>query len=266
ISGGSSNATYYVSYGNLMNNGILDPLGYNRNSFNANTTFRFTPKLVVSSNIMYSIQNIHQMAENNSNSSFMNTIMAQPNTWNPYPLRDGDGKLRSFRGGSRDPYLWLLDNSQETTTRDRFNGTFTLEYEIAPTLKVRTITGFNTITSNFNAHLNKGGLASVNGSYNSRESFSRDIESTQTLTYDNRFGDFNINALVGNNIVERKWRFSEFTGNGLVIPGIYNTSNVSSYRSEEHTSELQSRENLVCRLLLEKKNNTVFIHYYTLTK
>src|SRR5690606_39317613 len=27
-----------------------------------------------------------------------------------------------------------------------------------------------------------------------------------------------------------------------------------SGRSEEHTSELQSRENLVCRLLLEKKN------------
>src|SRR5690606_40913335 len=26
-----------------------------------------------------------------------------------------------------------------------------------------------------------------------------------------------------------------------------------SFRSEEHTSELQSRENLVCRLLLEKK-------------
>src|SRR5690606_39737191 len=29
-----------------------------------------------------------------------------------------------------------------------------------------------------------------------------------------------------------------------------------SGRSEEHTSELQSRENLVCRLLLEKKNYT----------
>src|SRR3712207_8028693 len=28
------------------------------------------------------------------------------------------------------------------------------------------------------------------------------------------------------------------------------------YRSEEHTSELQSRQYLVCRLLLEKKNNT----------
>src|SRR5436309_6219624 len=29
-----------------------------------------------------------------------------------------------------------------------------------------------------------------------------------------------------------------------------------SIRSEEHTSELQSRENLVCRLLLEKKKIT----------
>src|SRR2546430_8919923 len=28
------------------------------------------------------------------------------------------------------------------------------------------------------------------------------------------------------------------------------------FRSEEHTSELQSQSNLVCRLLLEKKNTT----------
>src|SRR5688572_32444318 len=31
--------------------------------------------------------------------------------------------------------------------------------------------------------------------------------------------------------------------------------NVFYVRSEEHTSELQSQSNLVCRLLLEKKNN-----------
>src|SRR3712207_8637467 len=32
-------------------------------------------------------------------------------------------------------------------------------------------------------------------------------------------------------------------------------------RSEEHTSELQSRQYLVCRLLLEKKKNTMHIEY-----
>src|SRR3712207_7513201 len=31
-------------------------------------------------------------------------------------------------------------------------------------------------------------------------------------------------------------------------------------RSEEHTSELQSRQYLVCRLLLEKKNNQLYYH------
>src|SRR5690606_41947836 len=34
---------------------------------------------------------------------------------------------------------------------------------------------------------------------------------------------------------------------------------IYAFRSEEHTSELQSRENLVCRLLLEKKKEYIKI-------
>src|SRR5205809_2687173 len=36
----------------------------------------------------------------------------------------------------------------------------------------------------------------------------------------------------------------------------YDASGSGGVRSEEHTSELQSRLHLVCRLLLEKKNHT----------
>src|SRR5436309_12591827 len=39
----------------------------------------------------------------------------------------------------------------------------------------------------------------------------------------------------------------------VVVPSP--SSSPKSTRSEEHTSELQSRENLVCRLLLEKKKS-----------
>src|SRR5690606_41036093 len=43
------------------------------------------------------------------------------------------------------------------------------------------------------------------------------------------------------------------TGKELLAQGIHNLSpRANGPRSEEHTSELQSRENLVCRLLLEK--------------
>src|SRR3712207_7878435 len=37
---------------------------------------------------------------------------------------------------------------------------------------------------------------------------------------------------------------------------------VAVLRSEEHTSELQSRQYLVCRLLLEKKKKTIITHLY----
>src|SRR5690606_39395827 len=39
------------------------------------------------------------------------------------------------------------------------------------------------------------------------------------------------------------------------LPGPLGHARLFVMRSEEHTSELQSRENLVCRLLLEKKKN-----------
>src|SRR5688572_31660030 len=42
-------------------------------------------------------------------------------------------------------------------------------------------------------------------------------------------------------------------GTGAAVPGQHMTLPRLAERSEEHTSELQSQSNLVCRLLLEKK-------------
>src|SRR5690606_41925285 len=46
-------------------------------------------------------------------------------------------------------------------------------------------------------------------------------------------------------------------GTGILTPDqrLHWEEFARSHRSEEHTSELQSRENLVCRLLLEKKKH-----------
>src|SRR5690606_42077131 len=60
--------------------------------------------------------------------------------------------------------------------------------------------------------------------------------------YDNRRG-FNASVTAFRNKIKDK----------IVSNGDCNTNPIPTCRSEEHTSELQSRENLVCRLLLEKK-------------
>src|SRR5699024_11530465 len=55
-----------------------------------------------------------------------------------------------------------------------------------------------------------------------------------------------ISALEGDNVVIRSENMPWYEGTSL----LHHLENV---RSEEHTSELQSRFELVCRLLLEKK-------------
>src|SRR3712207_6897348 len=46
----------------------------------------------------------------------------------------------------------------------------------------------------------------------------------------------------------------------VLLPAIVTHADRLVFRSEEHTSELQSRQYLVCRLLLEKKKNIKYTH------
>src|SRR2546428_1717948 len=49
------------------------------------------------------------------------------------------------------------------------------------------------------------------------------------------------------------------SGMGRELTWRVESNPIETARSEEHTSELQSRSDLVCRLLLEKKNASVFL-------
>src|SRR5690606_26150605 len=53
----------------------------------------------------------------------------------------------------------------------------------------------------------------------------------------------------GNRVIGYQYTQPPLGGHDLLLKG----NRTTGWRSEEHTSELQSRENLVCRLLLEKK-------------
>src|SRR3712207_6956894 len=59
-----------------------------------------------------------------------------------------------------------------------------------------------------------------------------------------------LGAINGNSLSLDQVRPQNDRGNSYVAPNAY-------LRSEEHTSELQSRQYLVCRLLLEKKKQNI---------
>src|SRR6266853_3179573 len=57
---------------------------------------------------------------------------------------------------------------------------------------------------------------------------------------------------------------AEAAARDVDLPAVAQT--LACFRSEEHTSELQSQSNLVCRLLLEKKKFTDCIEYIAYVK
>src|SRR5690606_37692762 len=89
-----------------------------------------------------------------------------------------------------------------------------------------------------------------------------DVEQVQIEGRENHLG---INTLVpsfswqirskGHNVLQTAYRIMVSSHPDLSKQQniLWNSGWVTTDRSEEHTSELQSRENLVCRLLLEKK-------------
>src|SRR5690606_19641594 len=77
----------------------------------------------------------------------------------------------------------------------------------------------------------------LNAAYNFSDAFSVTASVLNLTREESR-------AHLGNDTLDR------FYSNGYAGRVVYMGV---TYKSEEHTSELQSRENLVCRLLLEKK-------------
>src|SRR5438309_6167846 len=61
----------------------------------------------------------------------------------------------------------------------------------------------------------------------------------------------------GNSVVTTRWRGAPtpFIMMNICPSPLWANMNAILFRSEEHTSELQSQFHLVCRLLLEKKKN-----------
>src|SRR5690606_41438156 len=69
-----------------------------------------------------------------------------------------------------------------------------------------------------------------------------------------RSSDLRLELLVDGEVRLRAVASDEEGWKTFEVPVTAGEHDVEVRRSEEHTSELQSRENLVCRLLLEKKN------------
>jgi TonB-linked SusC/RagA family outer membrane protein len=250
IRGGSDKVAYFTSISNVNQQGLLSEMTLKKTSITSNIDVRVTEKLKVTTGLNFTEFKNNRFWEGFSNSSFMTTFLSQPNTWNPYPTYAEDGTLRSYRGGSRNPYTWLKDNMIRAIERTRFTPNVGMEYNILAGLKLTAKVGIDFYLNNRTDQINSGGYDYPTGLYDVQKTSNFFVNSDIVLSYTKKLsGDFSFDALVGNNIQNTKWEGSSFTGTGFVLPDIYNKNNCATivpndWRGQQRSTSLYGQLSL----------------------
>jgi len=253
ISGGSDKFTFFGSYNNTNQEGIMDNTNYNRNSITLNTSAKLTKKLSAAVNLTYSSIDQNTTSEGSrafeGNNAYANVVQAATNI--PYPeLRDYNNPYHSFDGfyGSYtvNPYF-VLNEYVNNAKINNILASVNLTYTPIENLTLNTRYGTNFIDLNqiqatpqyaYNDHLvwgdnlalsNRGGRQFSDGFYSEELIDTRVIDWTSTASYSKDIvPDLNATATIGFNMYDVKNRSvrGETVG-GLVIPEIYNLGNSS---------------------------------------
>ena len=268
LSGGNDKFTYYASYANTYQKGILDNTDYTRNNLTLNASAELTSKLSSSFSISYA--NIDQNTAQEGARAFeganayANAIQGPVNI--PYnELRDYKNPYHGFEGfyGSYtvNPYLVLYEYVNHGKISNVL-GNFSLNYNLAKGLNINAKVGTNLVntgideavpTFSYKSHyawednlalsqrLEGNPRYTSGGTYLRNNINSRNIDFTTTANYTRKLGGtekFGLNTSIGYNIFDRTIsNTTAQTQGGLVVPGVYNLGNSRSQpRSDQNDS------------------------------
>ncbi len=215
--GGSDNITYYVSYSNNSNNGVLKGSGMTRNSGKAQLDAYINPNLRMGANI-----NVSSSDTDIKNGGLTNLI-----TWRPdLPIYNADGSYYSYENSDNPLAASTMINNAITTG---LNGSGYLELKVLPGLFLKSALSFSYDLSKTRLYFptttiqgsREGGIGEQSHSENLNRIFDN------TLNYNRVFNEkHDFNALLGMSFEQLTSQF--FTGIGTGYPNDYVLNNLSS--------------------------------------
>ena len=236
LDGASDKFSYYFSYNNTTNNGIITNTFYKRHAFTANTTARLAKNLTSKVNVQYSkvFQRAMTGAGTANFAGTLQSLLQQAVNIPIFELRDYNSPYQNFNGyyaGYTANPFYLMSHTNNDMKTDNLLASTELEYKPVDFITLTARVGDNLTVSNISQQQPKYKYDrqkdGVNGGY------TEDFEKRNQLNID-LFGTFNkdvvkdvnINAMFGFNYLKSKYTdiFGK-TQNGIVIPGYYNLNN-----------------------------------------
>ncbi|MBN2613719.1 MAG: SusC/RagA family TonB-linked outer membrane protein [Bacteroidales bacterium] len=235
VQGGGEKGSYFASYSNLDQKGTVPKNTLNRHNLMARFSARLSDRLSIEAKMGYIRTVNDRIMEGNNLESVMWTIINAPVTYNFQPAVDENGVQRLHRTLSRNNHFWTIENVLLTNSRDRFTPNVGLDYKINSWLNFTGKVGVDYYTDFTNYHENVGTIgANPTGRIDQTTRTNREFNSDLMLNFNKSIGtDFNISAMVGQNINDRYYDYHRVNGSDLIIPDFYDLSNATSYSPSE---------------------------------
>ncbi|TKK65308.1 SusC/RagA family TonB-linked outer membrane protein [Ilyomonas limi] len=234
VAGGSNNSSYFVSYSYYDQKSIMPGNDFIRHSFFAKYNTKMGKIVNTTFQLGYSNSKQGRLPEGASNGPLF-VLFGQPVSWNPYPVLDSNGNMRLYRY-SRNAPLWTLDNMKNTGVVNRFLPVFTVNITPAKWLTITERLGADMYTEQNKYYENPQPAIGLNGKVVDNNTTFRQFNNDVIINAQQTFGRFNVNLLLGNNILSTYYQGINLTGNGLTIDEFYNTSAGGTITSSEYHS------------------------------
>jgi len=240
VSGGDNKSSYYVSFGNLSQEGIVRNTSFERTNFRVNSTYQLRPKIQLGQNVQYSKSKTNSVASFGSNpfnkTPFIGYIVDPAS---PIFNDDGSPARPLYSTEVKNPVgLTLFD--QTPLTKESYLGNVFIEADIINGLKFR---------SNFGLEVNNRKSDNFQPEYFISAEQNRDINQyilqrsesrvtiwSNTLTYNTVINEkHNFNALLGHET--QKLEFNNVTASRNAIPGGVNNPTLGSGAVDSSTND-----------------------------
>jgi TonB-linked SusC/RagA family outer membrane protein len=237
FSGGSERSSFRLSYGNLNETYVLDNNRLNRNNVSFNGSTKVTEKLTVGASFTYTANNSKRTAQGNQLSNPLFRAYFTPRSYNltEIPFENATGQQLWY--GAEDHPYWSIKYNKYKEDLNRMFGNINARYEILDWLRADIKIGsdfYNRRSKSFDEIGNRGGgftgsTGRLVGGILDSENGVRNLNTYATVTGSKKYGDFNISATLGNEIVQNYSYSSSVTAYQLAVAGYDNLQNATTF-------------------------------------
>jgi len=244
VSGAHNSGNYTISYGNLMQNGVLDNNELTRHNLRANSIFQLSDRLSATVSAQYILSNSErtQIGNQLSNPLFRAWFLPRNYDIKNLPYKNLAGANVYFDG--IDNPFWTLENNLWSDQLNRTIGNVSLDYSVNDWISVSYKAGTDFYTQSIEAYDQIGAIGGANTSaagqggilnqtINSQDFYSYlNLSANRDLT-----DDIKMSLLLGNEVAQLKSKSNSVVGRTLTVRDYYNISNASSYSPGGSLSE-----------------------------